>query len=86
MVWARLSPSANSILTRILSYGTKPYSERTARRLRQINGFNAMVVILYGVFAAFYASLDWQALKPQVIAVVATMPLFVDPSLAAPLQ
>ncbi|MFL6816975.1 MAG: adenylate/guanylate cyclase domain-containing protein [Bradyrhizobium sp.] len=81
MVWARLSTSANSILTRILSYGTKPYSERTARRLRQINGFNAMVVILYGVFAAFYASLDWQALKPQVIAVVATMPLFVIPPL-----
>ena len=33
--------------------------------------------VQYGLFAAFYASLDWQALRPLVIAIVATMPLFV---------
>jgi adenylate cyclase len=81
MVWARLSASSNSIVTRILNYGTKSYSERTARRLRQINGFNGTIAILYGLFAAFYALLDWHALWPVVIAVTATMPLFVIPPL-----
>jgi class 3 adenylate cyclase len=64
-----------------VGYGTARLAERTARRLRQTNVFNGLVVILYAVFALFYAALDWQALKPLVIAIVATMPLFVIPPL-----
>jgi adenylate cyclase len=40
------------------------YSGRAARRLRQTNAFNGIVVVLYAVFASFYAALDWQALQP----------------------
>jgi class 3 adenylate cyclase len=81
MAWAGLSAPSNSILSRILRYGTEAYSERTARRLRQTNGFNGIVVVLYALFAAFYAVLDWQALQVLVIAIVATMPLFALPPL-----
>ena len=81
MMWANLSTLSNSVLTGIVNYGTDNYSRGTARRLRQTNAFNGFIVILYGLFAAFYASLDWQALRPLVIAIVATMPLFVIPPL-----
>ena len=81
MMWANLSMLSNSVLTGIVNYGTDNYSKGTARRLRQTNAFNGFVVLLYGLFAAFYASVDWQALRPLVIAIVATMPLFVIPPL-----
>jgi class 3 adenylate cyclase len=81
MAWAGWSTPLHSILAAIVNYGTGHYSERTARRLRLINAFNGIVFILYGLFAAFYAALDWQALQPLVIAIVATMPLFVIPPL-----
>ena len=81
MVWAALSKVSNSVLTGIVNYGTDNYSKGTARRLRQTNAFNGFVVLLYAVFAAFYASVDWQTLRPLVIAIVATMPLFVIPPL-----
>jgi adenylate cyclase len=81
MMWAKLSMLSNSVLTRIVNYGTDNYSKGTARRLRQTNAFNGFVVLLYGVFAAFYASVDWQGPRPLVIAIVATMPLFAIPSL-----
>jgi adenylate cyclase len=81
MVWADLSAQYTSILTRVINYGTEHYSERTARRLRQTNGFNGIVVALYAVFASFYAALDWRALQPLVLAIVLTMPLFVIPPL-----
>ena len=84
MMWANLSMLSNSVLTGIVNYGTDNYSRGTARRLRQTNAFNGFIVILYGLFAAFYASLDWQALRPLVIAIVATMPLFVHSSPASP--
>ena len=61
--------------------GTDNYSKGTAQQLRQTNAFNGFVVVLYGLFAAFYASVDWQALRPLVIAIVAMMPLFVIPPL-----
>ena len=76
-----LSARIVSGLTWLVNCGTGRYSERTARRLRQTNGFNAIVVVLYGSFAVFYALLDWQALQPLVIAIVAAMPLFVIPPL-----
>src|SRR3954454_7034160 len=81
MMWANVSMLSNSVLTGIVNYGTDTYSKGTARRLRQTNAFNGFVVVLYGLFAAFYASVDWQALRPLVIAIVATMPLFVIPPL-----
>ena len=81
MVWANLSAQYTSILTRVVNYGTEHYSERTARRLRQTNAFNGIVVVLYAVFASFYAALDWRALQPLVLAIVLTMPLFVIPPL-----
>jgi adenylate cyclase len=49
---------------RVVNYGTVHYSGRAARRLRQTNAFNGIVVVLYAVFASFYAALDWQALQP----------------------
>ena len=76
-----LSARFVSGLTWLANYGTERYSERTARRLRQTNTFNGIVVILYGLFAVFYALLDWQALQPLVMAIVATMPLLVIPPL-----
>jgi adenylate cyclase len=79
MVWVGLLARVGRVVAWLVNYGTERYSERTARRLRQTNGFNAIVVILYGLFAIFYALLDWQALQPLVIAIVATMPLFVIP-------
>jgi adenylate cyclase len=81
MAWASLSSLHKSILTRIVNYGTEHYSERTARRLRQINAFNGMVAVLYALFAALYALLDWQALRPLLIAILLTMPLFLIPPL-----
>ena len=81
MMWAGLSSRSNLLLTRLLNYGTTNYSERTARRLRQTNGFNGIVVVLYALFAAFYALLDWETLQPLVIAIVATMPLLAIPPL-----
>ena len=81
MAWAGLSALSRSILAGIVNYGTGHYPERTARRLRQTNVFNGIVVFLYALFAAFYAALDWRALQPLVIAIVATMPLFVIPPL-----
>ena len=55
MVWKSLSALSNSILTVLVNYGTEHYTERTARRHRQTNVFNGIVVILYGLFAALYA-------------------------------
>ena len=81
MMWANLSMLSNSILTGIVNYGTDNYPRGTARRLRQTNAFNGFIVVLYGLFTAFYTWLDWQALRPLVIAIVATMPLFVIPPL-----
>jgi adenylate cyclase len=81
MMWANLSILSNSVLTGIVNYGTERYSKGTARRLRQTNAFNGFVVLLYGLFGAFYASVDWQTLRPLVIAIGATMPLFVIPPL-----
>jgi adenylate cyclase len=81
MVWANLSAQYTFILTRVVNYGTEHYSERAARRLRQTNAFNGIVVVLYVVFASFYAALDWRALQPLVLAIVLTMPLFVIPPL-----
>src|SRR3954451_17369680 len=63
MMWANVSAVASSVLTAIVNYGTDNYSKGTARRLRQTNAFNGFVVLLYGVFVAFYASVDWQALR-----------------------
>jgi hypothetical protein len=76
-----LSKQCTSILTRFANYGTEQYSERTARRLRQTNAFNGIVIFLYALFASFYASLDWRALQPLVLTIVLTMPLFVVPPL-----
>ena len=81
MLWTDLSKQCTSILTRVANYGTEQYSERTARRLRQTNAFNGIVVFLYALFASFYASLDWRALQPLVLAIMLTMPLFVVPPL-----
>src|SRR6476619_6560430 len=81
MVWADLSPRLKRLAVNFVKYRTERYEERTARRLRQTNVFNGIVIILYAVFAACYALLDWQALQPLVIAIVATMPLFVIPPL-----
>ena len=81
MVWAGLSALFKPIATKIVNCGTEHYSERTARRLRQTNVFNCIVIFLYGLFAAFYALLDWQVLQPLVIAILVTMPLFVVPPL-----
>jgi class 3 adenylate cyclase len=80
MVWAGLS-AVDALVTKIVNYGTERYSEQAARRLRQTNAFNGIVAILYGLFAAFYALLDWQALQPLVIALLAAIPLFVIPPL-----
>lgn len=81
MAGASLSAQSSSILTRIVNFGTAGYSARTARRLRQTNIFNGLVAILYALFAAFYAALDWPALRPLIVAIVATMPLFAIPPL-----
>src|SRR3954466_11607596 len=81
MMWANLSMVASSVLTAIVNYGTDNYSKGTARRLRQTNAFNGFVVVLYGLFAAFYASVRSQSLRPLVIAILATMPLFLIPPL-----
>src|SRR3954452_17847139 len=72
---------SNSVLTGIVNYGTDNYSKGTARRLRQTNAFNGFIIILYGLFAAFYGLLDWQALKPLLTAILMTTPLFVIPPL-----
>jgi adenylate cyclase len=79
MMWENLSMLSNSFLSKIVSYGTDNYSRGTARRLRQTNAFNGFIFVLYGLFAAFYASVDWHALRPLVIAILATMPLFLIP-------
>src|SRR5215510_6092831 len=81
MAWAGVSALSRSILAGIVNYGTGPYPERTARRLRQTNVFNGIAVFLWALFAALYAVLDWRALQPLVIAIVAMMPLFMIPPL-----
>lgn len=64
-----------------MNYGTGNYSKGTARRLRRANAFNGLVVVLYGLCAAYYASVDWKALRPLVIAILTMMPLFLIPPL-----
>lgn len=52
----------------MLTFGTEGYPPAIARRLRQVNGFNALIAAFYVIFAAFYAVADWSTLKVMVFA------------------
>ncbi len=56
--------------------GIDGYPPVPQRRLQQANLLNAFMIVSYSAFAAFYALLDWSALKLLVFAVLANLPFF----------
>ena len=64
---------------RVRDFGIEGYPPASQRRLRQVNVLNAVMVASYVLFAAFYAVLDWSALKLLALAVLANVPLFFVP-------
>jgi hypothetical protein len=47
--------------------------------MQQVNVLNAFMIASYVMFAAFYALLDWSALKLLSLAVLANLPFFFFP-------
>jgi len=64
---------------RVHDFGIEGYPPASQRRLRQANVLNAFMVVSFLGFAAFYASLDWPALKLLALAVLANVPFFFIP-------
>jgi class 3 adenylate cyclase len=59
--------------------GIDGYPPVAQRRLQQTNVLNAFMIVSYLAYAAFYALLDWSALKLLVFAVLANLPFFLLP-------
>jgi adenylate cyclase len=64
---------------RVRDFGIEGYPPASQRRLRQANVLNAVMVVSYVSFAAFYAALDWPALRLLAFAVLANVPFFFIP-------
>jgi len=61
--------------------GIDGYPPVHQRRIQQVNVLNAFMIASYLTFAAFYALLDWSALKWLSLAVLANIPFFLVPPL-----
>ena len=75
-----------SRFTRLIEYGkwvrdlgVDGHPPVAQRRLQQVNVLNAFMIASYVMFAAFYALLDWSALKWLALAVLANVPFFLVP-------
>ena len=63
----------------VRDFGIQGYPPPSQRRLRQVNVLNVFMIVSYVFFAAFYAALDWSALKLLTFALLANVPLFLAP-------
>lgn len=72
-----MSERPPTLFDRMLAFGTEGYPPVVARRLLQVNDFNALVAVFHVAFAVMFAVFDWSALKVMVGANLTVALLFV---------
>lgn len=69
--------SVRRVISRIVEFGTAGYPEQVARRLRLVNGLNAVAFVGGVAFSVGYGIADWQTFYPIVITIAAVAVLLI---------